>query len=381
MKQRMQKSRNRARKGSIIVLVSVLIVVLIAMAAFTVDVAYMQMVRTELRASTDAAARAGAEALCRTQQKGQAISAAMDTAARNRVGGRAHQLATTDILVGNVKQQPSGAWVFTEGGKVLNAVRVNSSLTPGSAHGPVGLFFGGALGTKNFAPSFSATAAQSETNICLVIDRSHSMCFDMSGINFQYPNMSIPLATLYKMPPDQKDSRWAALQDAVDAFLAIVDSQSPAPRLGLVTWASDMGVGFPVIARDATIGATTVQIRNGLKGRGGKTMLGATNCAAGIDEGVAMLMEDTSRPFANKVMILMTDGMWNQGRSPVSAAQDAAAQGIVVHVVTLLPGANQPDMDQVAAVTGGKHYHADDRASLISAFEELAKTLPTMLTE
>ena len=110
-------------------------------------------------------------------------------------------------------------------------------------------------------------------------------------------------------------------------------------------------------------------------------MLGATNCAAGIDAGVAMLVNDTLKPFSNKIIILMTDGQWNQGRSPVLAAQDAAAQGIVIHVVTLLPAADQPDMDEVAAITGGIRYHADDKASLINAFQTLARSIPAVLTE
>jgi Ca-activated chloride channel homolog len=381
MNQRQRKHGRRTRKGGIIVLVSVLIVVLIAMAAFTVDVAYMQMVRTELRASTDAAARAGAEALARTQNKNTAIQAAIDTAARNRVGGRAHQVAAAEVLVGAVTRKVDGSWAFAEGGSRLNAVRVNSDLSAGSTHGPVGLFFGGALGTKNFAPRFSATAAQSETDICLAIDRSHSMCFDLSGIDWRYPNMSLPLSVLYKLAPDPTRSRWAALQDSVSAFCDIIQLQNPRPRVGLVTWASDMGSGYPVIAKDVGLNGTTTDITNALKSRGSTTMMGATNCAAGIDAAVAMLKQDTTRPYANKIVILMTDGQWNQGRSPVEAAKDAAAQGVVVHVVTLLPNANQPDMDQIAAITGGEHYHANDRAALIAAFEKLARTLPTMLTE
>ncbi len=381
MRSRSNRVLRRSRKGTIIVLVSVLIVVLIAMAAFTVDVAYMQMVRTELRASTDSAARAGAEALSRTQDKSIAVQTAIDIASRNNVGGRSHRLAASDVLLGSVSRSSSGAMVFSAGGTRLNAVRVNSSLTSGSAHGPVGLFFGGALGTKQFAPSFSATAAQSDNDICLVLDRSHSMCFDFSGVNFQYPNMSLPLPTLYLMAPDPNLSRWSALRDSVNGFLGVVSSLNPPPRVGLVTWASDMPPTFPVIAVESNLSLDTSAIPQVIASRGSNTMLGSTNCAAGIDAGVAMLMADTQRPYANKMIILMTDGLWNQGRSPVAAAQDAAAQGIVIHVVTLLPSAKQPDMDQVAQITGGTHYHADDRAALIKAFETLARSIPAVLTE
>lgn len=381
MNDQRRNAKHRPRKGSIIVLVSVLIVVLIAMAAFTVDVAYMQMVRTELRASTDAAARAGAGALARTQNKNAAIQTAIDVAARNRVGGRSHKIDPSEVQVGNVARTASGAMVFSEGGTRLNAVRVNSSLTKGSAHGPVGLFFGGAIGTKSFSPSFSATAAQSENDICLVIDRSHSMCFDMTGVDFSYPDKTKIKAELYKTPPHPTLSRWAALRDAMESFFTVLESLNPQPRVGLVTWASDMGNTSPVVSIDSPLSDDKYPIKFFIKNRGNKEMLGATNCAAGIDAGVLMLNSDTKRPFANKIMILMTDGQWNQGRSPVEAAMDAAAQGVVIHVVTLLPAANQPDMDQVAAITGGQRFHANDRASLIAAFEKLARSIPAVLTE
>ncbi len=369
------------RKGTIIVLVSVLIVVLIAMAAFTVDVAYMQMVRTELRASTDAAARAGAEALSRTQNKSTAIQTAIDTASRNMVGGRSHVVVPADVVLGSVNRAPSGALVFSAGGTRLNAVRVNSSLTKGSAHGPVGLFFGGAIGTKNFSPQFAATAAQSDNDICLVIDRSHSMCFDMTGVDFSYPDKTLTKAQAATMKPDPVYSRWASLRDAVLGFFDVLETLNPQPRVGLVTWASDMGLASPAVSIDSQLSDDKYPVKYFIENRGDSAMQGATNCAAGIDAGVSLLMSDKTKPYANKILILFTDGQWNQGRNPVLAAQDAAAQGVVVHVVTLLPKANQPDMDEVAAVTGGTHYHANDRAALIAAFEVLARSIPAVLTE
>ena len=50
-----------------LVLIALLLIVFLGMVAFTVDVAYMQLVRTQLRVATDAAARASGEALSRSQ--------------------------------------------------------------------------------------------------------------------------------------------------------------------------------------------------------------------------------------------------------------------------------------------------------------------------
>lgn len=54
------------RRGSIVVLTAFLMTALLAAVAFSVDVSYMQLVRVELRASTELAARAGAENILRT---------------------------------------------------------------------------------------------------------------------------------------------------------------------------------------------------------------------------------------------------------------------------------------------------------------------------
>ena len=62
------------RRGAIVILVAVMLFVFIVMAALTVDVAYMQLIRTDLRIATDAAAKAGAEALSRTEDEAAAMA-------------------------------------------------------------------------------------------------------------------------------------------------------------------------------------------------------------------------------------------------------------------------------------------------------------------
>ena len=57
------KRKRLARRGAVIPLVAVFLVVFIAMAAFSIDVAYMQLVRTQLQAASDSAAKAGTSAL------------------------------------------------------------------------------------------------------------------------------------------------------------------------------------------------------------------------------------------------------------------------------------------------------------------------------
>ena len=54
---------NPRRQGAMLVLITVALSLVIIMAAFAVDVAWMQLVSTELRTATDAASRAGAKTL------------------------------------------------------------------------------------------------------------------------------------------------------------------------------------------------------------------------------------------------------------------------------------------------------------------------------
>ena len=66
-------------------MVAVVMIILIVGAVFSVDIAHMHMVRAELRTATDAAARAGAEAIARTQDPNAAIDAALNVAQQNIV--------------------------------------------------------------------------------------------------------------------------------------------------------------------------------------------------------------------------------------------------------------------------------------------------------
>ena len=63
------------RRAAMLVLIAVTLPLFLIMAAFTVDVAWMQLVRTELRTATDAAARAGAKELGLSQNETTARAA------------------------------------------------------------------------------------------------------------------------------------------------------------------------------------------------------------------------------------------------------------------------------------------------------------------
>jgi Mg-chelatase subunit ChlD len=103
--------------------------------------------------------------------------------------------------------------------------------------------------------------------------------------------------------------------------------------------------------------------------------------SAGIDEGTGVLTGADVRPYAERIMILMTDGQWNQGRDPLDAASDALGSGITIHTIGLLSAGQSSTLIDIAELTGGKYYAASNEDALEDAFRELALTLPVVITK
>jgi hypothetical protein len=114
---------------------------------------------------------------------------------------------------------------------------------------------------------------------------------------------------------------------------------------------------------------------------GSRHIGGFTAISAGIDDGVRVLTGSKARRLAAHTMILLTDGLQNRGRPAVNAARDAARRDIVIHTITFSSEADQRSMRDVAAATGGKHFHAPSGEELLRIFEEIARTLPVLQTE
>ena len=374
----------------VIPLLAISIIMFLAMVAFSVDVSYMQLVRGELRAATDAAAKAGAESLRMNQNGNSAKAAAVNMAKKNTVAGQKLDINKNDIELGQAIAQADGSWKFFKDATPYRAVRVTSRLD-GRQNPTASLFFGPVLGVQAFKPTFSAVAAHLDLDIYLCIDRSHSMCFDRSGVDWSYPAETPRSPDPLCHPPGATGSRWAGLESAVNVFLTECEAASTQPRVGLITWSSTIGTNTVEyrltrkteveVAVETSLVTNYSDIRNAIQRRGDNVMLGGTNMYAGLQAAVNAHVSDTSRPLANKVIILMTDGKWTTGGDPIGPAQQAAAAGITVHCVTFLPGADQSQMVAIANATGGYHYYASDQAALEQAFRELARLLPVTLTE
>ncbi len=391
------------RTGSASVLIVTMMFVFIVTAAFTVDYAYMQLVRTELRSATDAAAKAGAEALSRTQDANAARFEAIRYAAANSVGGRPFRLNNNDITIGRVSSNANGKWNFQAGGSPPNAVRVNSRTGNGYANEAVPLYFSGVLGQSGFTPQCQSTAGQQDVEVCLCLDRSGSMNFDMSGVDYSFPSGNPHLSSFtgwgwdwrnMLSRPHPSQSRWAALTRAVDVFFDQAGRNNPQPRVGLVTWGSNYTMPinpytyYPASSVDFALPSSgssdwsnnSNSIRTLVSAKANQPIMGGTNLSAGLDSAVSVLTAANSNRFSSKVVVLLTDGQWNDGRDPTQAAYDARAAGIIVHCVSMLTQ-YQTDLEEIATITGGRYYGTSNETQLRAAFEEIARSLPVVLTD
>jgi Mg-chelatase subunit ChlD len=126
--------------------------------------------------------------------------------------------------------------------------------------------------------------------------------------------------------------------------------------------------------------ANRQQVTNTVNQLGSRPMMGSTNLSAGLDLAVRQLTGTNAGSLSSKVVVLFTDGMWNDGRNPLLAAQDARNAGVTVHIVTMLT-ADQADLRQAAQLTGGRYYNAANASQLASAFREIAKSLQVVLID
>jgi Ca-activated chloride channel homolog len=372
-----RKNRTNNRRGAMLVLIAVCLPLCVIMAAFAIDVAWMQLVRTELRTSTDAAARAGAKQLSLSQSTAAAQAAAKDAATRNKVAGDPLLLKNSDIEFG-VSKQPTetSRFNFTPGGKTPNAVRVNGQRTRKSLAGPVDLLFAGVLGVREFEPTETATSTQLDRDICLVVDRSGSMMWQLT-------NSQLPPGAPDCGPPDPTRSRWGALNIALEAFLVELDKTGQDEHVALCSYSSDTkecGFTYHISDINSDLVGDYGVIRQVMSDLSSRPVKGRTAISAGIDEGIKVLTGKKIRPFAVKTMIVMTDGIHNLGPEPVLSAQNAAKKDIVIHTITFSNDADIKRMQDVAAATGGRHFHAPTAEDLARIFKEIASTLPVMLT-
>ena len=362
------------RAGTMMVLVAVTLPVLIIMAAFAVDVAYIQLTRTELRVATDAAARAGGRTLSMQQDRDAARAEAKHAAAQNRVAGQPLLLANRDIKFGrSIRNSETARWRFRNNKQPINALKILGRRTSQSQSGPINLFFSGAFGSHTFEPMHVAVSTQVDRDIALALDRSGSMAFAVNEYTRGYYWPPRPPQGWWWGDPAPPNARWRDLVDAVEQFLDALNDTPPDEAVSVATFSATATLDVPLTLNYQ-------DVRDGIDQRTQQFYYGPTNIGQGIRDSIEVLRSQ-GRPFAARSIVVITDGRWNTGPNPIAAAQEAAAMGITIHAVTFSFEADQATMRAMAEAAHGKYWHAPDGETLMEIFRTIADNNPTLLTQ
>jgi Ca-activated chloride channel family protein len=372
----------RQRRGAISVLVALAIPMLLILAAFAINVAYMQMVREQLRVTCDAAAKAALVKYGSTASQSTAISFAQTVANMNLVAGSPLTLSTSNVIFGNATQGSSGVYAFTAGGTPTNSVQVTGTVNPP-------LFITTFLPISKFTTTQVSVATRVAYDICLVLDRSASMAFDLSANEFEYP-ADIPSNAIeaYFTPPSQTASRWYELTLAVNSFISTLQARNINAQVALVTYAETYSFGtYSATEASLDVPLTTnyTAIQTAMNAYSQNPLLGDTNISAGLALAQSELTGSAALPTANRLIILLTDGIATQGNTNIPSITLGYCQNNQIMTDTITfgaeasSGAAQTTMQNSATDGNGLYFNAPTAAQLQTAFQTIADSLPAVL--
>ncbi len=381
------KRHHPNRAGTIIVLSALMLAMLSIIAALCMNSAYIALAKTEMRLATDAAAKAASITYGMTNDIEVARAKGRQICQKHLVAGAPLQIRNIDVDFGRATPTENGRYEFTPNATPTNSTRVHASFVRrvGSAAALPAL--GQFLNREDFQLEEDSIATRVDNDICLVVDRSGSMAWDLTNDPYSYPGELHGKSIIqnYFVKPHATLSRWAALQSSVDTFLTVLNTNPYHPRVSLVSYASNFEFGLyesVVSSIDQPLTINFNDVRSKLALHGTKPLIGNTNIAAGLRDGIATLTEQgSSRPNATHNLVLLTDGIITQGDDPVALAALALSQNIKIHTITFSAQADQELMEQVAIAGGGTYHHAPDAATLHAIFQQLAETLPAMLVQ
>ena len=358
----------RTRSASALALLVVLLPVVLAISAFAINVVYMELARTQLQINTDVATRAAGRTLAVTGDQVQAIAAAKRMMQLNTFVNQRLYVTDNNIVFGASTRTSECERYSFDVSNTPNAVRFETNGTV-----KVPMLFPTMGVPVDFRPIKQAISTQSELDIALVIDRSGSMAFGSGEIAGNYSPAAAPLGWQFGDPVPPL-SRWNDAVSAVDSFLNYLNTTVHDERVAMITYSDQASRDRQLTTNYGLLGASLTDISRSFKG-------GSTNIADGITFGAAELgNKGTARPWASRVLIVLTDGIYTSGIDPKIAATAAAAEDITIYTLTFSAEADQVKMSEIAAIGRGLHFHAANGTELTEAFRAIAHSLPTLLT-
>ncbi len=185
------------------------------------------------------------------------------------------------------------------------------------------------------------------------------------------------------------ESRWDYLYRGIQDFIEVLENTPAEERISLVVFDSTADAPVPLTSNYQGVLDEVESI----------IPYGGTGIDKGMREGLErVLEEDASRPFTEKIIVVMTDGQNNDGGNVViQEAREVKNEHpeITVHTLTFgegtgltlnpnFPGQGETKWDgvmaEVAKVGGGEHFHAEEADELQQKLKEIANIQPTIFT-
>jgi Flp pilus assembly protein TadG len=175
---RFTKRQDSRRRGAILLLTVFLLVFLLGVIAFSVDLGYVLLAKTQLQTAADSAALAAAGTMGNSQE--ESIATGIQFAGLNKVGEHHVVVQNSDIVYGTW-DPTTRVFTPTENG-ISNAVKVTAR-ADNTTSGAVPLFFGAVFNQHSVNSSASSVATANPRDICFVVDLSSSMNDDTDPAN------------------------------------------------------------------------------------------------------------------------------------------------------------------------------------------------------
>lgn len=365
-------SKADRRSGAVIPLVCLLMPVLVILAAFSINFAHMELVRTQAQIASDASVRAAGRTFGLTGDINAAKAIARNLAQRNSMNRRPIALPDSAFTLGtSTRSFTSERFTFRPLGQLPKGTKPNSLRINVNDNNQRHLF-PNLGGQKSFSFNRTAVSTQIEVDIALVLDRSGSMAYaaDEPFNAWAFPKAAPPGWKFGQAAPPK--SRWLDLVTASNSFLSYLEESFVDENVALATYGT-------TATTDRAMSKNYQSIRQGIDVYTKSFPSGSTNIGDGISRGGTLL--SSGRSFASKVIVVMTDGKRTAGPDPVPIATSLGKQGVIIFTVTFSNEADKTLMANVAAAGNGKHFHAATGSNLQTVFEDIARSIPTIITQ
>lgn len=386
------KLKSHRRTGAIIPLLAVVITVILAIAALTINSSWLMYNRVNAQNTADLSSRSALVKVIGDTQFNGRIDRARDLAVRMydlNIDRNSTGIDRDRVRFGSVEDTSAFEPVFTETNSnraAISAVHVDTPTT--AEQRGVKVFLSQFLGGRQTVDIVSeATSSTRPLDLILCLDASRSMNWVVSE------NTSPDGKKNFNRPPEP-GSRWFDLKDTVELFLDAMRQVNPNARIGLVTFgggASEAtllknGVSSPLdgdLARlelglELVISDEAAEISDILKSYVDFPALGL---GTSLFDGLQTSLDTFEDNNASKHVVMLSDGSQAlvNTSAPIVAARNASADGVLVHTISF--GGNFGQMTSIADETGGSNFSALSEEELRKAFATLLGRFRTQLVD